>query len=133
MTNVLILCPHNAAKSVTAAAYLSGLAADSGADIAVDTAGTDPDPEVLPLVRDQLESDGYLVESVPRLVTAHDLAQADVIINIGCPRSELDTTKNVIDWGIPNFSEDPSAAFGELSDHASALFASIQNGELTGS
>ncbi len=130
MTSVLFLCPHNAAKSVTAATYLGGLAADAGVDITIDTAGTDPDAEVLPLVRNQLESDGFVVDTVPRLVTAADLARADVIVNIGCPLSELDTTKDIINWGIPNFSEDPAAAFGELSDHATALFASLQSGSI---
>ncbi len=120
-TSFLFLCPHNAAKSVTAAAYLGRLASERGVAVAISTAGTDPDEQVAPLVRTQLERDGYVVDSVPRLVTADDLSNADVIVNIGCPRQELPTDKSVIEWGIPNFSEDPSAAFCALSEHVVAL------------
>ncbi len=120
-THVLILCPHNAAKSVTAAAYLERLAESRQLDIRVDTAGTDPDDDVLPLVRDQLESDGYDVTSVPRLLTASDLAAADHVINIGCGLTHLPKHHNVDDWAIPNFSESPSEAFASIAEHVEEL------------
>ncbi len=120
-TNVLIMCPHNAAKSVVAAAYLRRIAAQRSLNPIVDTAGTDPDPEVLPVVREQLERDGYAVDHTPRALRANDLHDADRIINIGCSRRALDTDTPVTDWGIPNFSEDPSAAFAALAEHVEAL------------
>jgi hypothetical protein len=46
---VLFLCPHNAAKSVIAAAYCVRLAAARGVTLRAASAGTDPDPGVSPL------------------------------------------------------------------------------------
>lgn len=120
-THVLFLCPHNAAKSVTAAAYLERIAQSQGLDVIVDTAGTDPDEEVLPLVRKQLEDDGYEVTSVPRLLTADDLATADHVVNIGCSLDHLPSHRAKQDWAIPNFSEDPSEAFASISEHVEQL------------
>ncbi len=124
-THVLILCPHNAAKSVTAAAYLTRLAEERGLDIGVTTAGTDPDEDVLFLVREQLEADGHVVTTVPRLLTADDLLAADHVINIGCSLDHLPAHPNTQEWGIPNFSEDPSEAFASLSEHVENFAATL--------
>lgn len=132
-TSVLFLCPHNAAKSITAAAYFRRLAAESAIEVEISTGGTDPDEAVLPLVRTQLETDGYVVNDVPRLVTSGDLDGADVIINIGCQHADLATSNDIIDWGIPNFSEDPAAAFCAISEHVGELVESLQNGNLSAS
>ena len=126
-TKILFMCPHNAAKSVTAAAYMSREATERGLDVAIDTAGTDPDPEVLPLVRERLTSEGFSVKSTPRLVTNLDLATNDIIINIGCPAKGFPLDK-VTSWLIPNFSEDPAVAFKELANHVAALASSLQSG-----
>ena len=124
-TKLLFLCPHNAAKSVAAAAYVSRLGEQAGLSLSASTAGTHPDAEVLGLVRDQLESEGFLVDSVPRTVRASDLEEADHIINIGCSYDELPTSKTVIDWEIPNFSDDPDSAFGALREHAAVFVSSL--------
>ena len=124
-TNILIMCPHNAAKSVVAAAYLGRIAEQRSLDIAISTAGTDPDEEVLPIVRDQLEQDGYPTEHTPRAFEPADLREADRIINIGCARQTLATETPITDWGIPNFSEDPSAAFAALAEHVELLAAEL--------
>ncbi len=130
--NVLFLCPHNAAKSVAAAAYADRMGGEQGLDIAVSTAGTDPDEAVLPIVRAQLESDGYRVDSVPRLVTAGDLADADHIVNIGCAHSDLPTDRQPIDWSIPNFSDDPAVAFAALEQHVADFVQSLSGGHVDG-
>ena len=120
-TRILILCPHNAAKSVVAAAYLKREASELGLDLQVDTAGTHPDPAVLPVVRERLESEGLAVDSTPRVVADTDLAVADRVVNIGCDRSELPTERSIDDWAIPDFSVDPEAAFDALTAHVSVL------------
>lgn len=120
-TNILIMCPHNAAKSVAAAAYLSRIVEQRSLDVTIPTAGTDPDDEVLPIVREQLERDGYPTAHTPRMFEPADLHEADRIINIGCARQALVTDTPITDWGIPNFSEDPSAAFAALAEHVEAL------------
>jgi protein-tyrosine-phosphatase len=52
---ILFLCPHNAAKSILAAAYCEHLAAQCGLAVQVTSAGTEPDaaasPEVVALLR----------------------------------------------------------------------------------
>ena len=55
---VLFLCPHNAAKSVIAAAYWNRVAAARGLDIAADSAGTEPSPAVSPAVVEALAAEG---------------------------------------------------------------------------
>ncbi len=124
-TTILILCPHNAAKSVAAAAYLGRIAEARGLDIEITTAGTEPDPEVLPLVREQLESDGYDVTDTPKMLTADALLAATHVVNIGCSLSHLPTHDAVEGWAIPNFSEDPSQAFAALSEHVEQLAARL--------
>lgn len=122
---VLFLCPHNAAKSVAAAAFASQVASREGLDLHATTAGTDPDAEVLPVVRARLEADGLAVTQQPRLITAAELLAADVVVNIGCDVDELPAARPVEDWQIPNFSDDPPAAFAALEQQAAALVARL--------
>lgn len=122
---LLVLCPHNAAKSVAGAAFLARSAEIRGIDIAVETAGTDPDVEVLPIVRQRLEADGHIIEAAPRLVTSQMLDSADVVINIGCSVADLPTTRDVRDWDVPNFSDDPTAAFSALEQAAVAMMSEL--------
>ncbi len=124
-TNILFLCPHNAAKSVYAAATIRQKAADAGMQIGVSTGGTHPDEEILPVVRDQLGTMGHVVTAIPKVVSAEALDAADMIINIGCDHAELPTTKPITDWSIPNFSDDKAVAFAALDDHVDRLLAEL--------
>jgi protein-tyrosine-phosphatase len=120
-TNILFLCPHGAAKSTAAAAFLGREAHRLGLDLHIDNAGTDPDPVVNPIVGDRLEADRLPAGPTPRRVQAADLASADVIINIGCACDELPTDKTLHDWVIPNFSDDPVVAFAAVESHVIGL------------
>jgi protein-tyrosine-phosphatase len=120
-TSVLFLCPHSAAKSVASATFLRDRAARRGLDVEVSNAGTDPDDIVLPIVRERLEGDGLEVRSVPHVVTAEELAGADIIVNIGCAHDDLPTTKSLVEWEIPNFSDDPAVAFATIEAHVDAM------------
>lgn len=124
-TNIVILCPHNAAKSVYAAATLRQKAVDAGMQVGVSTGGTDPDEVVLPVVRDRLEGLGHVVTADPKLITAEALESADMIINIGCDHADLPTTKAITDWAIPNFSDDAPVAFDALDNHVDALLSDL--------
>jgi protein-tyrosine-phosphatase len=55
---LLFLCPHNAAKSVIAAAYCERLAAERDVTLRATSAGTDPDPGVSPSVAAALFAGG---------------------------------------------------------------------------
>lgn len=128
-TRILFLCPHNAAKSVAAAALLARTAEGRGLEVAIDTAGTHPDDEVLPLVRRRLEADEFEVTSVPRRVSADDLIAAEIVVNIGCATADLPGASSIgdriVDWSIPDFSDDPEAAFEALADHVQRLAADL--------
>lgn len=124
-TSVLFLCPHSAAKSVASATFLRDRAARRGLDVEVTNAGTHPDDIVLPLVRERLERDGLDVRSVPHVVTAQELAHADIIVNIGCAHDDLPTTRSLVEWEIPNFSDDPVLAFAAIEAHVDAMVEAL--------
>ena len=73
---VLFMCPHGAAKSVLASAYFQKLAKERGLNVRVDSAGTDPDPEVGKAVAAHLTKTGYALPiEKPRRVTPRDVAR----------------------------------------------------------
>jgi protein-tyrosine-phosphatase len=74
---ILFLCPHNAAKSVMAAAYCERLAARYGLDLRITSAGTEPDAAVSPAVATLLRGEGVAVTGyAPRRVSREQLATA---------------------------------------------------------
>ena len=87
---VLFMCPHGAAKSVLASAYFQRLAKERGLNVRVDSAGTDPDPEIAPAVAKHLKSNGFEVPvAKPRRATDEDIAKADIVISLGCDLGDL--------------------------------------------
>ena len=106
---VLFMCPHGAAKSVLASAYFERLAKERGLNVRVESAGTDPDPQVSPAVAAHLKRQGYPApKSNPRKVTPKDVESADVVISIGCDLSGLPEPRGkLVRWdGVPALSED---------------------------
>ena len=82
---ILFLCPHNAAKSVLAAAYFDQGAVARGLPFRADSAGTDPDAHPSPAVVAALRAEGIDVTGHrPRRVTAADLTRASRVISLGC-------------------------------------------------
>ena len=117
---VLFLCPHNAAKSVMAAAYLRKQAAVRGIDLQVATAGTDPAPRVSPAVVEALRTEGIDVSThTPRLVTDDDLINAWRVVSLGCDLDgRLPSGKRVEHWDdVPSPSQDPGAARAAIRRH----------------
>ena len=94
---VLFMCPHGAAKSVLASAYFQRVARERGLNVRVETAGTDPDPEVSPRVADHLKKGGLEVPvAKPRRVTEADMAAADVVISIGCDPKSMPSPRGTL-------------------------------------
>jgi len=60
---IVFLCPHNAAKSVLAAAYCQHLSAQCGLEVQVTSAGTEPDAAASPDVVALLRAEGLDVVS----------------------------------------------------------------------
>jgi protein-tyrosine-phosphatase len=113
---VLFMCPHGAAKSVLASAYFQRLAKERGLDVLVVSAGTEPDAEVAPAVANHLTKNGYQVPiKKPKLVTADEVAAADVVISIGCDLTGLPTPRGtLLEWDVPAPSADFARADEEI-------------------
>jgi protein-tyrosine-phosphatase len=121
---VLFLCPHHAAKSVIAAAYFNRLAQEYQLPLTADSAGTEPDAAVSPIVVAMLRDEGIDVSGhQPRRVTETELANAAQIISMGCTPEELgvDPERITLWSSIPPVSEDPQRARAAIFLHVKAL------------
>lgn len=121
---VLFLCPHNAAKSVIAAAYLERLAAERGLTLRATSAGTNPDPGVSPTVAGALLAEGINVHAHrPRRVTAAELASASRVVSLGCDLGDLAPPGLVIEhWDdVPSPSADLTGARAVIAVHVRRL------------
>ena len=126
---VLFLCPHNAAKSVLAAAYFNQLAQQDGLPFLADSAGTEPEAAVSPDVRAMLASDGIDVSSyVPRQVTREDLQASAYIISMECDAEDLGVApERVIVWSdVPPVSQQPEQARVVIRAHVERLIAELR-------
>lgn len=121
---ILFMCPHGAAKSVLASAYFQRLAKERGLNVRVDSAGTDPDPEVGKAVAAHLTKTGYsLPIEKPRKVTARDIEQADVVVSLGCDLAGLPQPRGtMLKWDdVPGPGENFAAADQAIRKHVEAL------------
>ena len=106
---VLFRCPHNAAKSVHAAAYFNQEAGVRGLPFRADSAGTEPDEQPAPAVVAALRDEGIDVAGHrPRLVSVEDLANAHRVISLGCNTDDLPRSNVRVDrWDdVPSASRD---------------------------
>lgn len=126
-STILFLCPHHAAKSVIAAEYFNRLAQQKGLPWVADSAGTEPDDVVSPVVVDLLKQENIDVsQHQPRRVTADELQTAARIISMGCTADELDMSPTRIEqWNIPAVSQNPKGARDAILAHIEALVAEL--------
>ena len=121
---ILFLCPHNAAKSVLAAAYFDQLARERGLDYRAASAGTSPDAAPSPAVVAMLRDEGIDVAGhQPRRLTTEDLTSAHRVISLGCDLGDLagDTTR-VDRWDdVPPASQDLDASRIAIKRHLDEL------------
>ena len=124
---ILFMCPDNAAKSIITMGYFPLLAADSGVNASVDTAGTEPDESVWPTVVELLRADGVdVAQEVPRLVTAEDLKTATRVVSLGCDLTGLgDTTTKIEHWDVPMPSAGLTASRDAVLAHVKTLIAEL--------
>jgi protein-tyrosine-phosphatase len=121
---VLFLCPHNAAKSVIAAADFDRLAAEHGLAARADSAGTEPDPAPAPAVVAALRAEGVDVSGHrPRRVTVADLAGAWRVVSLGCDVAGLPAAAARLErWDdVPPPSQDLAAARGAIRRRVAGL------------
>ena len=130
---IVFLCPHNAAKSVIAAAYWQRLADQRGWSVRATSAGTDSDPEVAPRVVTALLEEGLDVRGHrPRQVTREDLATAWRIVALGCDLGALTPPGRTVDhWNdVPAPSSDLPGALDTIAAHV-RRFAETCAAEIT--
>jgi protein-tyrosine-phosphatase len=121
---ILFLCPHDAAKSVLAAAYFDMMAVERGLPFRGDSAGTEPDEQPSPAVVAALQDDGIEVAGhEPRRVTGEDLASAYRVISLGCDVESIVSPGMRIDrWDdVPPASRDLAASREAIRCHLNAL------------
>jgi protein-tyrosine-phosphatase len=123
---VLFLCPHNAAKSVIAAAYFNQMAEVAGLSWVGDSAGTEPSESVAPVVIDMMNREGLDVSQFkPRHVTPEEL-QTHRIISIGCTSEELDSPSGVEYWDdVPMVSQDAEGSRTAIKQHVRQLVSEL--------
>jgi protein-tyrosine-phosphatase len=128
---ILFLCPHNAAKSVLAAAYFDRLARERGLDYQAASAGTSPDAAPSPAVVAMLRDEGIDVAGHrPRRLTAEDLASAHMVISLGCDVDDLAEGNAPVDrWDdVPPASRDLAASRAAIKRHLDALVNELAAG-----
>src|SRR5215212_9405356 len=127
-STILFLCPHHAAKSVIAAAYFNRLVQEKGLSWIGDSAGTEPDEAVSPVVVAMLKQENIDVSHhQPRRVTADELQSAARIISMGCTADELAVNPAQIEqWSnIPAVSQNPEGAREAILAHIESLVAEL--------
>jgi arsenate reductase len=127
---VLFLCPHNAAKSVMAAAYCQRLAAQIGLDLRATSAGTNPDPAVSDLVVEALRAEGIDVSAHrPRRFTHAELAEAWHVVSLGCEVNDLAPARTAIErWDdVLAPSQDMAGARVAIRASVARLLDQLQN------
>jgi arsenate reductase len=125
---ILFLCPHNAAKSVMAAAYCQRLARQRGLDVQITSAGTEPDDTVSPSIVALLRAEGLdIAHHTPRQVTQEELGAAFRVISLGCDVRAFAPPGTLVEhWDdVPAPSQDPVRAWKIISAHVERLIEDL--------
>ena len=101
--SVLFVCIHNAGRSQMAAAYLAAL---SGGQIEVRSAGSEPADQVNPSAVAAMAEEGLdMSAQTPKILTADAVKDSDVVITMGCGDTcPIFPGKRYEDWVL----EDPA-------------------------
>ena len=121
---ILFVCLHGAAKSVLAPADFERMAQARGLRVTVESAGTEPDPEIAPGVAAALRAEGVeLAGQKPRLVTREMAAGASRIVAFGCDLGAAAPPGTKIDqWAdVPAVSAGLPAARAAIRTHLERL------------
>ena len=117
MKTVVFLCPHNALRSVIAAALFNR---DAAGLARAESAGTEPDPRVNERTITVLREVGIdVAESTPERVTRAQLERADRVVSLGCPlEPELATAAagKLEEWPMPDTTGKPVEAVRDVRE-----------------
>ncbi len=114
---VLFLCPHNALRSVIAAALFNHLAAGRARG---ESAGTEPDERVNERTVTVLREVGIDVsEQKPERLSRARLEQADRVISLGCPLGpdlSAAAADKIEEWPMPDTTNKPVEAVRQVRE-----------------
>jgi arsenate reductase len=114
---ILFLCPHNALRSVIAAALFNQMA---GGRARGESAGTEPDERVNERTVTVLREVGIEVaDEKPEKVTSQHLRRADRVVSLGCPLPpELAAVADgkIEEWPMPDTTGKPVEAVREVRE-----------------
>jgi arsenate reductase (thioredoxin) len=114
---VLFLCPHNALRSVIAAALCNRLA---GGAVRAESAGTDPDERINERTVIVLREIGIEVDHAPPAkVTREQIGRATRVISLDCPLPDdlaAGAAPKLESWPMPDTSGKPVEAVREVRD-----------------
>jgi arsenate reductase (thioredoxin) len=117
MPTILFLCPHNALRSVIAAALFNRGAAGRARG---ESAGTEPDERVNERTITVLREVGIdLPDSKPERVTRAQIERAERVISLRCPlEAELAAAAagKIEEWPMPDTTGRPVEAVREVRD-----------------
>ena len=117
MKTVVFLCPHNALRSVIAAALFNR---DAAGRARGESAGTEPDPQVNDRTIAVLREVGIdVADLTPERVTREQLERADRVVSLGCPlEPELAAAAEgkLEEWPMPDTAGKPVEAVREVRD-----------------
>ena len=117
MKTVVFLCPHNALRSVIAAALFNR---DAEGIACAESAGTEPDERVNERTITVLREVGIEVADIrPERVTREQLARADRVVSLGCPLEPalaVAAAGKLEEWPVPDTTGKPVEAVREVRD-----------------
>jgi arsenate reductase len=125
---VLFVCVHNAGRSQMAAGWLAHLASDR---IDVRSAGSEPADHVNPTAVQAMAEVGIdITAKQPALLTADDVARADVVITMGCGDAcPVFPGKRYEDWDLTDPAAQPIDMVrrirDEIRDRITALVSEL--------
>jgi len=110
---IVFVCEHGSAKSIVAATEFQRMAKEKGLDVNILARGTNPDPEIPPMIRAGLKADGHEIGDLkPTKISAKDLAGATRIVSFGPDLAPwLAERTTVADWSAtPSLADNYPAA-----------------------
>jgi arsenate reductase len=126
--HIAFVCLHGSAKSLIAAEYLNQRACEMGLDVAADSAGLEPDPEVPAHVVAGLRAKGMDVSGrTPAPASAAHLAKADRVVAFGCDlASSVKAGQAVEQWSdCPAVSDGFDPAWSYITRRVDEILAKL--------
>ena len=124
---VLFICLHASAKSLIAAEYFNGIAAERRLPYRAVSAGTEPDTSVPPHVVAGVQRDGFNVSRrVPERLTRELAAPARIAVTFEPDvRAYVGPNCRVERWDVPAVSEDYAIASKAIRARVDRLVAGL--------